>query len=181
MDLCFSPAESQPQRRNSLRQLRALIRAAVPVALALTSTAVRAGDEVRISGLSNAAFGTLTSLTTDAVRRQNVCLYSKSPPNNFYRITGTGSGAGGAFLLASGSATLPYEVQWADTSGQLTGQTLTANQPLTGQQSPFGAGDSDDCAGGTSATLIVVLRASALGAAAGGTYQGTLNLLVAPQ
>lgn len=142
-----------------------------------------AGDVVRISGLSDASFGTITNFAVDAVRSQSVCLHSKSPPANNYSITATGSGTGGAFLLSSGSDTLPYEVQWSDLANQSAGTQLVANRPLTGQHSPSGPGSPDDCSSGpaTTASLVVILRSSALNMATSGTYAGTLTLLVAPE
>ncbi len=151
--------------------------------LAFLAAPVTAGDQVRVSALSDVAFGTISSFTSDSVRSQSLCLYAKSSPNNYYRITGSGSGAGGAFLLSSGTGTLPYDVQWADSPGQTTGAQLVANQPLTTQHSSVGSGDPGDCSKGpaTSASLIIVVRSAALAAASSGTYSGTLTLLVAPE
>jgi hypothetical protein len=152
-------------------------------ALALAATGASAADQVRISSLSDVAFGTISNFGTDYVNSQSLCLYAKSPPNNFYRITASGSGSGGAFLMSSGTDTLPFEVQWSDTPNQSVGTELRANQPLTGQQSTAGAGSADDCSKGpaTTASLIVILRSGALAAATSGTYNGTLTLLVAPE
>lgn len=148
----------------------------------LTSTLADAADEVRITALSDVAFGTITSLTSDLVRSETVCVYAKSPPGNNYRITGSGSGAGGTFLLSSGSSTLAYEVQWSDTPGQTSGTQLTANQPLSAQHSTSGSGHPDDCSGDPlTASLVVILRSTSLGAATAGIYTGTLTLLVAPE
>ena len=166
---------------------RLLVRRLVLVGALCSSFAfapeAEAADQVQISGLSDVAFGTIASFSTDSVRSQSLCLYAKSPPNDYYRITATGSGAGGAFLLSSGTDTLAYDVQWADSSGQVTGTQLVANQPLTGQQSTAGAGSAGDCSKGpaTTASLIVVLRSAALAAATSGTYSGSLTLLVAPE
>lgn len=145
--------------------------------------AANASDTVRISSLSDASFGTITNFASDAVRSQSICVYAKSPPANNYSIIASGSGAGGAFLLSSGSATLPYEVQWSDLPNQTGGTQLLANRTLAGQQSASGAGSADDCSKGpaTTASLVVILRSSALASATSGTYAGTLTLLVAPE
>ena len=142
-----------------------------------------AGDTVRISGLSDVAFGSISNFTGDSVQSQSLCLYSKSPPANNYRITASGSGPGGAFLLSSGSATLPFEVQWSDLAGQTAGSQLLPNRPLTAQHSPVGAGAADDCSSGpgTTASLVIILRSGSLSAASSGSYSGTLSLLVAPE
>jgi hypothetical protein len=144
------------------------------------ATQAKAADRARISALSDVSFGTITSFASDSIRSQSVCLYSKSPPLDYYRITATGSGSGAAFELSSGSDTLPYEVEWSDAAGQSTGATLTPNQPLTAQQSTAGA---DDCSKGpaTTASLVVIIRSAALASALSGTYTGTLTLLVAPE
>lgn len=139
-----------------------------------------AANRVRISGLSDVSFGSLSSLTIDAIQSQSICVYTKSPPANNYSVTASGSGPGGAFLLSSSNGTLPFEVQWSATPGQTSGSPLIANTALTGQHSNASA---DDCSSGpaSTASLIVILRSAALGAAFSGTYTGTLNLLVAPE
>ena len=136
--------------------------------------------KVRVSGLSDAIFGSVTSFTADAVRSQSICVYSKAPPTDNYRITASGSGSGGAFTLSSGTDTLPYEVQWSDTAGQNGGTQLSPNVPLAGQRN-FAA--NDDCSRGpaTTATLLVVLRSAVLSAAIAGSYNGSLTLLVSPE
>jgi spore coat protein U-like protein len=134
----------------------------------------------RISALSDVSFGTVPSFASDLLQSQSICLYSKSPPRDTYRITASGSGAGGAFLLTSGAGTLPYEVQWSDAAGQISGSAVLPNQPLAGQQ---GQGSADDCSKGAASTasLIIIIRSTALASATSGTYSGTLTLLVAPE
>lgn len=154
----------------------------VSAAFALIARPASAASSVRISGLSDVAFGTITNFAADSVQSQSLCLYSKSPPANNYRVTASGSGAGGAFLLGSGSNTLAYELQWSDVPGQSAGSQLLANQPLTAQHSTAST-SVDDCSKGpaTTASLIVILRSAAIAAASSGTYTGTLTLLVAPE
>jgi len=179
--LAFATA-ARRRPHSVLRQLTIFGCLGVGIPIAMASQA-EAANQVRISALSDVTFGTVPSVTSDTVRSQNICLYAKTPPNNSYRITASGSGSGGAFLLTSGSDVLPYDVQWADTSGQTTGNQLISNQPLTAQQSSVGAGDPGDCSKGpaNSASLIIILRSAALAAAASGTYNGTLTLLVAAE
>jgi hypothetical protein len=137
-----------------------------------------AGDKARISGLNDVAFGAIANLSIDQRSGQSLCLYTSSAGGG-YSITATGSGAGGAFTLASGGSTLAYEVEWADSPGLSTGSALSAGSPLSGQVSPA---SNQNCspAPATTASLIVVLRAAALGSATTGAYSGTLTLLVAP-
>lgn len=176
-----SPARGERQAGGAPRRLR--LAAALGLAAVLWASQARAADEVRISRLSDVAFGSIASFSADYVRAQDLCVYAKSPPGNNYRITASGSGAGGAFLLAAGSATLPFEVQWADTAGQNSGTRLVANQPAVGLHSTAGAGDPGDCSKGSgmTASLIVILRSTAVASATSGNYTGALTLLVAPE
>lgn len=147
---------------------------------AVPTTPASAADRARISALADVSFGAITNFGADLVRSQSICVYSKSPPLDQYRVTASGSGSGGAFELSSGSDTLPYEVQWGQSAGQSTGAPLVANQPLTGQQNTAAA---DDCSKGAAATasLVLVLRSAALLTATSGNYTGTLTLVVAPE
>lgn len=142
-----------------------------------------AADRVRISGLTDVAFGSITTLTVDSLQSESICVFSKSPPANNYSVTASGSGPGGAFLLSSASGTLPFEVQWSDSPGQTSGSQLVANEALAAQHSSASGASADDCSSGpaSTASLIVILRSAALGAALSGTYTGTLSLLVAPE
>jgi hypothetical protein len=161
-----------------LRRLRLCIGCA---AACLASAATADAPGARISGLSDVAFGTISNFSSDLVVSQDVCVFAKGLDDG-YRITATGSGSSGAFQLASGSDTLPYEVQWSGTSGQSNGSQLLANQPLTGLHTGGGPGAKDDCSKGPAATasLILILRSTAVGTAISGTYGGSLTLLVTP-
>lgn len=137
-----------------------------------------AAQNVRVSGLSDVAFGTLTNLVNDQVASQTICVYSTAL-NGGYRVTASGSGPGGAFTLQSGSAQLPYELQWADTANQTSGQPLSPGLPLTGQ---FGNSWFNGCLLGLflSASLVTVLRASDTSRARAGSYSGSVSLMIAP-
>lgn len=147
-------------------------------ALAALASSGTAAQSVRISGLSDVQFGTLTNLINDQVSSQTICVYS-SALNGGYRVTATGSGPGGAFTLQSGSAQLAYELQWAAAANQSSGQPLSPGVPLAGQ-----AGNTwlSNCLFGLfmSASLITVLRAQATSSARAGTYSGTVALMIAP-
>lgn len=148
-------------------------------ALLLGAPASAASNKVRVTNLTDVAFGALANLSVDALRSQNVCLYADTNTSG-YTIAATGTGPAGAFQLASGAATLPYEVQWSSTPGQTSGTLLTPNVPLTGQAS---VATQQTCGNGpaTSASLVLVLRSSVLSAASAGTYSGTLTLVVGPE
>lgn len=136
-------------------------------------------QKVRIDGLVDVNFGTIANLTVDSRQSQSLCVFSQSA-NGGYNIRAFGSGAGGAFGLASGANSLAYEVQWSAASGQTSGIMLTPNTTLTGLTS---VATHQACNNGppTSASLIVVLRAADLTGAIAGTYSGTLTLVVAPE
>lgn len=135
-------------------------------------------QQVRISRLTNVGFGTITALGTDQRRTRNVCVYS-SAAGGRYSITARGNGAANAFTIASGARTIPYEVQWAQTSGQTVGTALSSGVALTGQTS---AAVNSGCtlAPTRTATLIVILRGANLASATAGAYSGVLTLVVAP-
>jgi len=136
-------------------------------------------QKARIGNLSDVAFGAISNLSTDAVQAQSVCAYTQSATGR-YMVTATGSGAGGAFELTSGTAPLAYEVEWAASAGQSSGAALAPGVPLTGVSS---AASQQTCNSGppASASLVVVLRAAALGSAGAGSYSGTLSVLIAPE
>jgi hypothetical protein len=144
-----------------------------------SSPAAAASNKVRITSLNDVAFGTLANLGVDAVRSQSVCLYADTSTNG-YTITATGTGPAGTFKLTSGLFAMPYEVEWSSSAGQSTGVQLTPNVPLTGQASPA---THQTCNNGpaTTASLILMLRSSALSSAQAGTYNGTLTLIVGPE
>ena len=154
-------------------------------ALALLATrfgeapAAGVSNKVRIGNLADVAFGTVANLGTDAIQSQNVCVYADTATNG-YNVTGSGTGPGGSFQLSSGTASMPYDVLWSSSTGQNTGAQLTANTPLTGQIS---GASQQTCSSGSanSASLVVVLRSTALSSAPAGTYNGTLTLDIGPE
>ena len=162
---------------------RALLRLAVVaigISLSLLPGEVHAAsNKVRITDLTDVAFGSLANLSSDAVRSQSVCLYADTNTNG-YTITATGTGPSGTFELTSGLAAMAYEVQWSSSAGQSSGAQLTPNLPLTGQVS---LASHQTCNNGpaASASLVVLLRSSALSSARAGTYNGTLTLIVGPE
>ena len=155
--------------------------AATSLALALFASGPvsAASNKVRITKLADVAFGSIANLSQDAVRSQSVCLYADTATNG-YNITAAGTGPGGTFQLTSGADALGYQVQWSSSAGQTSGAQLAPNVPLTGQ---VASATHQTCGTGpaTSASLIVVLPATALSSAMAGTYNGTLTLVVGPE
>lgn len=167
-------------RRASPAAVRGAAVFALPALLLLVSAPAQSvGNKVRITSLSDIAFGTVANLGVDAVRSENVCLYSETVSNG-YNITATGTGPGGAFQLSSGSGAMAFEAQWSSSSGQGSGAQLTPNVPLTGQVS---TASQQTCNAGpaTTASLIILLRSAALSSAQAGIYNGTLTLVVGPE
>ena len=151
------------------------------LAVILTSAAPAsaASNNVRITGLTDVAFGTLASLSSDASRSQSVCVYANTATAG-YNVRASGSGPGGAFALTSGSNSLPFEVQWSSAAGQGAGTQLTANVALPGQTS---SASQQTCNSGpaSSASLIVILRSAALSGALAGSYNGSLTIVIGPE
>ena len=148
------------------------------VALGLFAPAT--AQQVKISKLSNASFGSISNFTSDVTKTQNVCAYS-SATGGRYNVTATGSGSGGAFTLSGSSgSTLAYEVQWEDSSGQTVGTALTAGVALTGQTT---GATASGCGSGpsTTASLTILLRTSTITSANATSYSGTLTLMLAPE
>ena len=165
-----------PEQRRLIR----LAVAAAGVAAFLAPAPLGAqSNNVRITQLSDVAFGSIANLGIDATRTQNVCVFAHTAIGG-YRVTATGSAPGGAFALSSGSNALAYEVQWSSSSGQSSGAMLSPNMTLGGQVS---AATHQACSNGpaTSASLILVLRSTALSSAMAGSYSGTLTLLIGPE
>lgn len=143
-----------------------------------TSPASAQSNNVRITGLTDVTFGSLTGFS-DVVSAQSVCAFSNTATKG-YRVTATGTGASGAFTLASGVDTLAYEVQWNGSSGQTSGTALTPNVPRTGLIS---SATQQQCNSGpaTSASLIVLVRGTTLTSATAGSYSGTLSITLGPE
>ncbi|HET7604665.1 MAG TPA: hypothetical protein VFK28_01175 [Sphingomicrobium sp.] len=138
-----------------------------------------ASNNVRITGLTDVAFGTVANLSADAVQSQSLCLYANTASNG-YNVRASGSGAGGTFSLSSGADELPFEVQWNGTAGQSSGTQLAANVALSGLTT---AATQQTCNSGpaVSASLVVILRSAALSSASAGSYNGSLTLLIGPE
>lgn len=136
-------------------------------------------QKVRVTNLSDVNFGLISNLQADARRAQNVCVFSQSSGNR-YSVTAIGSGTGSSFALSNGSNSLAYEVEWNDQSGQTSGTSLSPTVAATGRVS---AATQQTCNSGpaTSASLIIILRSSALTQAREGSYSGSLTLVVAAE
>jgi hypothetical protein len=158
-----------------LRQCSVLLLLAA--AVLATGTPAR-GQQVRIRQFNDFVFGTLGSAPVDTSLADSICIYSTAVGGR-YTVTARGSGNNGAFTLASGSSTLPYEVQWASAANQSSGSALSPNVAFATTTTNQTNANCNQPASLT-ASLIVMLRASAEQSVQAGSYSGTLTLLVAP-
>ena len=159
------------------RTLSRLAGCAAGLAMLFAAAPLQAqSNNVRLTKLSDVAFGSLVNLGVDASVAQNICVFAQTSGNR-YRVTATGSAPGGAFALASGSDLLGYEVQWNASSGQSSGLQLS---PSVAQTGLISSATQQTCNSGpaTSASLILFLRSSALQSAKAGSYTGTLTLVI---
>lgn len=129
---------------------------------------------VQISGLADVDFSALPTTGADQIKSQSVCAFS-GVLGGRYTITATGSGAGGAFTLANGGATMAYEVQWSGSSGQTSGTNLTSGSALSGQTMLL----SCPILNSTDASLILLIRGTTIVSARAGSYNGTLTIILA--
>ena len=181
---CTTPSASLRSGISSLRvrlnsRLGAVARSALLAAALAASPLHAQSNNVRITKLSDVAFGAIANVGADATSSQSLCVYANTAIQG-YRITASGSAPGGAFSLTSGSFLLNYEVQWNQSPNQSSGTQLSPNVTLTGLIS---SATQQTCNSGpaTSASLILVLRSSELSSARAGSYSGTLTLLVGPE
>ncbi len=142
------------------------------MAALITAMPAAASADVQINRLSDMAFGALPTTGADQVQTESVCAAS-GLIGGLYSVTATGSGSGGLFTLANGSAALPYEVQWSATAGQSSGTNLTAGSALTGLTAAL-----LNCTLGPNASLIVVIRGAQIVKATAGSYSGTLTIIL---
>lgn len=136
-------------------------------------------NRVQLSGLTDVSFANQDPATA-AANAQNVCVWSNTSTKG-YNVTASGSGTASALTLANGALTVPYTVEWAQTSGQVSGTPLATGAALTGQKS---TATNALCASGPSSTASLIVKmstASLQSMQAATTYSGTLTLVVAPE
>ena len=93
-----------------------------------------------------------------------------------FSITATGDGAGGSFRVSNGSAEIPFQVYYKDTS-KGTQVQLVAGTPANNLS---GGTDPTKCKG-KSQNVEVRIQDVDMAKVPAGTYSGTLNLMVTPQ
>lgn len=136
-------------------------------------------NRVQLSGLSDVSFLNQDPATA-ALNAQNVCVWSNTGTKG-YNVTASGSGTASAFTLSNGALTVPYSVEWSQTSGQSSGTALSTGTALTGLKSTAATAT---CSSGASSTASLIVKMSTTNLQtmqAATTYTGTLTLVVAPE
>jgi hypothetical protein len=154
---------------------------AIAAAMAAVMAAAPAqAQSALVGGLADVNFGTVPAMVEQS-NSQNivVCSYRGQPNARPYSVIASGSGPGSAFELSTGAASLPYDVQWADSPGQTGGTMLQAGAAASG----FGNGATGfECDGRPdTASLTVTIRAADLASAQAGSYAGTLQITIVPE
>ena len=132
------------------------------------------GKISRIRNMADASFASYPG-SGDLSFNQNVNI-SVNYASGGYRVTGSGSGAGGAFTIADGSNVIPYEVKFNDEVGVSGNVALSSGSALTGQTGavkPISSTTND-------ANYAIKLAEADILAVDAGSYSGTISLVVAP-
>ena len=143
------------------------------------SIVASAPSRVRLTNLTDVSFANQDP-ATPASNAQNVCVWSNASTKG-YNVTASGSGAGNVFTLANGALTVPYSVEWAASSGQISGTALTAGSAFTGLTSTATSASCSSGAASTASLIIKMATTDLQGMQAAMAYTGTLTLVVAPE
>ena len=145
---------------------------------AVLSVAPARADTVNISGLSALDLGSFSG-SGDLSDQDNICVYHAE--GAAYSISAYGSGASGAFTLASAVGTVAYRVFFRDSVG--SGSFVQLQNPNQSYNFTGASTASSSCAdsGGVNATVKITAVESALMSAIAASYSGNLTVVVAPQ
>lgn len=135
-------------------------------------------DTVNISGLSNLNLHTFTG-SGNLSDEDDICVYRSDGAN--YSIRAQGSGASGAFTLASAGGTVAYHTFYRDVVGSgsfVELQNVNQNYDFTGASTT-----STSCAdsGGVNATVRITANESDLLSANAGNYSGSVTVVISPR
>jgi hypothetical protein len=132
----------------------------------------------RISKLDDITLGLWSGSGDLSGSDSSICVWTNS---GVYSVTAkTENNSGNKFNLRSQEGKLiPYQVQWAQSGNQTSGQQMTPDSPLTGQNTNA---ESSDCSQGPEATagLFVKVSEATLSVAGDGSYTDALTLVIAP-
>jgi len=133
--------------------------------------------QVQISGLSDLALGSWNG-AGDVESEVEHCVLGNR--GGLFSIEATDDGPGDSFALTNGPVSLPYQVAYDDGSGW---SQLNSGTPLSGQRGSQNVNQFERCLAGQRPPERVRVRVLAqdLSGAIGGSYSGTLTLLVAPE
>lgn len=132
-------------------------------------------NEVKISNLADIDMGVYDGADLTAV--EDVCVYfNQDAP---YSVTLDSNDVPGTFELEIGGQSIPYTVEYADSTG--TFQAVTAGTPLTGLNTATNTTD-DDCVTATAdnAQIQVSALAADITGKANGIYVETIDITVSP-
>lgn len=131
-------------------------------------------NAVQISDVDDIDLGSHPVLAADATGSDDVCVFNST---GSYNVTVTS--ANNFSLDSTAGQSIAYAVTWAEVVGGLAGPAADAtNGQLTGLT---GDATAVDCSGGTNATFTVTVAQADFNAAAPGTYEDTLTMMVEPQ
>lgn len=136
-------------------------------------TAKKAYALVRISNLSDFAFGSWSG-TGSPTATDSICIYDTAA-NPTYRLRFRGSGSGFAFTMTNGATTVAYGVEYRGSTGSFV--TVTANADAT-----YGNAHSSSstCGGVPNGSIRVTIPEANLQAVPAGNYTGTITILLRP-
>jgi len=133
-------------------------------------------QQVSISSLINYPFGAVLNSSGQQDVNDNLCFYRSNNPRRA-RFRATGSGAGGAFTLASGGNTLTYQVFLNNNSGTVGEAQLTAG---VFRNYSLNSLSTQTCGSGLNGNLHIRIPSANLQAAKAGIYTGTVTVLMEP-
>lgn len=137
------------------------------------SFSVTLPELVQITDLDNIDLGGFDGVN-DLIEGDEICIFRNGFGN--FRIKASGGPSDvDAFLLSNGAGQIPYQVAFKG-DGMASFVSLAEGEWLAGSN---GHG-SQDCGGGTNASVQVTALAADMATATPGTYTGTLYLTVEP-
>lgn len=132
-------------------------------------------NAVQITGVADLNMNTHSTLATDMVMGDDVCVFSST---SGYDVTVTSST--GAFQLNGATAgSIPFSLSWTDTTPAVPAAIALAHGTTTASMS--GDNTSLNCGGGTNANFEATVAAADFNAAAPDTYSATIQIVVSPQ
>ncbi len=156
------------------RPLNVMVRVASCIYLSLFAQNVTAAT-LTISELEDLDFG--TTVPTGSRLRQQARFCVSMEPGGFYQIRAIGSGTGGAFTLSAGDGEL-NEIRYRV---RVRNQRLRPGVIVSGFRARPPNPSSNGGGGCIRQRLTVIIPRGELQRAAGGNYQGTLAITVAPE